>query len=190
MTRKRGTAIEGGAHRFARRRLWRRQQRAGNDATERAIRWLEANVHVTSPRPRPPRRRHRATTAPALRRRRQQPLRRRPRQPPRRRPLRPAPTAPPPTLPENVTELDPETTSDINPQPRDSLQQGGTLRLYVASLAENWNPDHPDGNELDFREVRRPDGRTCRGCSDAEGNADAQPRLRARTSQTPTIRSR
>jgi peptide/nickel transport system substrate-binding protein len=27
------------------------------------------------------------------------------------------------------------------------------VRLAVASLAENWNPAHPDGNELDFREV-------------------------------------
>ena len=38
-------------------------------------------------------------------------------------------TAPPPTLPANVCELDAEATSSINPQPRDSLQQGGTLRL-------------------------------------------------------------
>jgi peptide/nickel transport system substrate-binding protein len=62
----------------------------------------------------------------------------------------PVETAPPATLPENVTELDPEATSNINAQPRDSLQQGGTLRLAVSSLAENWNPNHPDGNELDF----------------------------------------
>jgi peptide/nickel transport system substrate-binding protein len=65
----------------------------------------------------------------------------------------PGTTAPPATLPENVTQLDPEATSSINPQPRDALQQGGTVRLVVNSLAENWNPFHPDGNELDFREV-------------------------------------
>ena len=65
----------------------------------------------------------------------------------------PVETAPPATLPENVTELDAEATSNINAQPRDSLQQGGTLRLPVGSLAENWNPNHPDGNELDFASV-------------------------------------
>ena len=68
----------------------------------------------------------------------------------------PGTTAPPATLPENVTELDAEATSNINPQPRDSLQQGGTVRLAVGSLAENWNPVHPDGNELDFREMLEP----------------------------------
>jgi peptide/nickel transport system substrate-binding protein len=70
----------------------------------------------------------------------------------------PGTTAPPPTLPENVSELDPEKSSDINPQPRDSLQQGGTLRQYVSSLAENWNPNHVDGNQLDFTQVRQPMG--------------------------------
>jgi peptide/nickel transport system substrate-binding protein len=70
----------------------------------------------------------------------------------------PGTTAPPPTLPENVSQLDPEATSNINAQPRDSLQQGGTLRLDIGSLAENWNPNHPDGNELDFSDVRQPMG--------------------------------
>ena len=56
----------------------------------------------------------------------------------------------------NVSELDADATIDINPQPRDSLQQGGTLRLQVASLAENWNPNHPDGNERDFSYVLQP----------------------------------
>ena len=59
-------------------------------------------------------------------------------------------------MPANVSELDAEATIDINPQPRDSLQQGGTLRLQVASLAENWNPNHPDGNESDFSNVLQP----------------------------------
>ena len=68
----------------------------------------------------------------------------------------PTETAPPPTLPENVSELDPNVTSAINPQPRDALQQGGTLRLAVGSLAENWNRNHVDGNELDFRQVVEP----------------------------------
>ena len=68
----------------------------------------------------------------------------------------PRSTAPPPTLPENVTELDAEATSNINPQPRDALQQGGTLRLAVGSLAENWNRNHPDGNELDFARCVEP----------------------------------
>jgi peptide/nickel transport system substrate-binding protein len=65
-------------------------------------------------------------------------------------------TAPPATLPANVSELDADATFDINPQPRDSLQQGGQLRLQVASLAENWNPNHPDGNENDFTNVLQP----------------------------------
>ena len=50
----------------------------------------------------------------------------------------------------------PEATSNINPQPRDSLQQGGTLRRAVGSLAENWNRNHLDGNELDFADVVEP----------------------------------
>jgi peptide/nickel transport system substrate-binding protein len=68
----------------------------------------------------------------------------------------PVETAPPATLPENATELDANATISINPQPRDSLQQGGTLRLQVASLAENWNPGHPDGNENDFANMLQP----------------------------------
>jgi peptide/nickel transport system substrate-binding protein len=68
----------------------------------------------------------------------------------------PVETAPPATLPENVTELDADATISINPQPRDRLQQGGQLRLQVASLAENWNPGHPDGNESDFAYVLQP----------------------------------
>jgi peptide/nickel transport system substrate-binding protein len=68
----------------------------------------------------------------------------------------PVETAPPATLPPNVSELDSGATISINPQPRDGLQQGGTLRLQVASLAENWNPGHPDGNESDFAFVLQP----------------------------------
>jgi peptide/nickel transport system substrate-binding protein len=86
----------------------------------------------------------------------------------------PASTAPPPTLPANVTQLDAEATSSINPQPRDALQQGGTVRLAVGSLAENWNPAHPDGNELDFREVL--DAMNYWPfLTDAEGNATPNP---------------
>ena len=144
MTRKRGTA----SGRRSSLRLpsplasaaarWQRRRRA-------SLPVVEANAHATSP-PRLLRRR------PSGRRRRR-PRRHRRRRPGDHRGCRPettaAPveTAPPPTLPENVTELDPEATSNINPQPRDSLQQGGTLRLAVGSLAENWNPAHPDGNE-------------------------------------------
>jgi peptide/nickel transport system substrate-binding protein len=68
----------------------------------------------------------------------------------------PAETAPPATLPENVTELDADATISINPQSRDTLQQGGQLRLQVASLAENWNPGHPDGSESDFAYILQP----------------------------------
>jgi hypothetical protein len=55
----------------------------------------------------------------------------------------PVDAAPPRPLQENVTELDADATIDINSQPRDSLRQGGQLRLPVASLADNWNPNHP-----------------------------------------------
>ena len=68
----------------------------------------------------------------------------------------PAATEPPPTLPAGVSELDADAAVDINQQPRDSLQQGGQLRLQVASLAENWNGFHPDGNESDFASVLQP----------------------------------
>ena len=30
------------------------------------------------------------------------------------------------------------------------------MRQYVSSLADNWNPNHPDGNQLDFTQVRQP----------------------------------
>ena len=68
----------------------------------------------------------------------------------------PVETAPPPTLPADVSQLDAEATININAQPRDALQEGGQLRLQVGSLAENWNPGHPDGNELDFDEILEP----------------------------------
>jgi peptide/nickel transport system substrate-binding protein len=68
----------------------------------------------------------------------------------------PGTTAPPATLPENVTQLDANATISINEQPRDSLQQGGTLRQPVGSLAENWNRNHVDGNEDDFAHVVQP----------------------------------
>lgn len=54
------------------------------------------------------------------------------------------------------TMLDPTTAVDINEQPRDALQQGGTLRRAIASLADNWNPNHPDGNQLDYADVLSP----------------------------------
>jgi len=65
-------------------------------------------------------------------------------------------TAAPATLPENVTELDANATLNINEQPRESLQQGGEIRLAVSSLAENWNGAHPDGNEGDFSDMLEP----------------------------------
>ncbi len=36
------------------------------------------------------------------------------------------------------------------------MQQGGQLRLQVASLAENWNQATPDGNEGDFNDMLEP----------------------------------
>ena len=45
------------------------------------------------------------------------------------------------------------TSVDINAQDRGTLAQGGELRLAVASLAENWNPMHVDGNEADFSDI-------------------------------------
>ena len=98
----------------------------------------------------------------------------------------PETTAPPPTLPENVSELDAEATSNINPQPRDSLQQGGTLRLDVSSLAENWNPQSSrrqrarlhagaPADELlpvDLRRRRRPRRSTLTSCTEFEASED------------------
>ena len=65
-------------------------------------------------------------------------------------------TAAPATLPENVTELDASSTININEQPRENLQQGGEFRWSVSSLAENWNPNTPDGNERAFSNIREP----------------------------------
>jgi len=45
------------------------------------------------------------------------------------------------------------TAFDTNPQDRGSLAPGGEVRLAVASLAENWNPMHVDGNEADFSDI-------------------------------------
>ncbi len=91
----------------------------------------------------------------------------------------PVETAPPPTLPANVSELDAESTISINPQPRDSLQQGGTLRLSVGSLAENWNPSHPGGQRARLRRGPRADG-VLRMARRQRGRSHAQSRLRAR----------
>ena len=118
-----------------------------------------ANAHATSPLPR---QRRRLSRRPRLRRRRL--LRPPPRRPPPRPPRRPPPRhrrrqLRRPRLPANVSELDAESTSSsINPQPRDSLQQGGTLRLSVGRSPRTGTPTIPDGNELDFYEVRRADG--------------------------------
>lgn len=55
-----------------------------------------------------------------------------------------------------TTELDPNTTININPQPRENLQQGGELRWPVASLADNWNINHPDGGQIDYNDIIEP----------------------------------
>lgn len=55
-----------------------------------------------------------------------------------------------------TTELDPNTTININPQPRENLQQGGELRWPVASLADNWNINHPDGGQIDYADIIEP----------------------------------
>ena len=65
-------------------------------------------------------------------------------------------TEPAATLPENVSELDPGSRSTSTSSPRESLQQGGSIRLAVSSLAENWNPFTPDGNERDFADLTEP----------------------------------
>ena len=88
---------------------------------------------------------------------------------------RAAETAPPPTLPENVTELDPSATININPQPRDALQQGGTLRLAVGSLAENWNPQPSGRQRASTSTTSSSRCRTSRGSIDAEGIATLNP---------------
>ena len=66
----------------------------------------------------------------------------------------PATEAPRDTVAPIVTQLDATTAIDINEQPRDALQQGGELRQAVSSLADNWNPNHPLGNERDYSDIR------------------------------------
>ena len=69
----------------------------------------------------------------------------------------PVETAPPPTLPANVSELDAESTSATSTRSRATpCSRAARSGLAVGSLAENWNPGHPDGNELDFDEVLEP----------------------------------
>ncbi|MFC7580982.1 ABC transporter family substrate-binding protein [Schaalia naturae] len=43
--------------------------------------------------------------------------------------------------------------SDVNEQPRDALQQGGTLRMTIASMPTNWNMMETDGNTVDNRDI-------------------------------------
>ena len=150
-----------------------------------------ANARVTSPRPRP-------------RPRRRQPRRRRaaPGDDGRSgagddRGGAPATTAAPGRRPHrrrrcpaNVTELDAETTSQH--QPAAARQPAAGRRRCassVGSLAENWNPNHPDGNELDFSQTSVSRWATSRGYR-RRGRPHAQPRLRARRPGRPRIRSR
>ncbi|WP_162941522.1 ABC transporter family substrate-binding protein [Desertimonas flava] len=65
-------------------------------------------------------------------------------------------SAPPDDAAGPTTELDPNTTININPQPRENLQQGGELRWPVASLADNWNINHPDGGQIDYSDIIEP----------------------------------
>lgn len=39
---------------------------------------------------------------------------------------------------------------DLNLQPRDALQQGGTLRMSITSMPDNYNQFHVNGNNADF----------------------------------------
>src|SRR6478735_2416582 len=68
----------------------------------------------------------------------------------------PAPTEARETVPPVVTQLDSTSAIDINPQPRDALQQGGEFRLAVSSFADNWNPQNPLGNDLDYATILQP----------------------------------
>ena len=48
------------------------------------------------------------------------------------------------------------TAQSINPQPRESLQEGGELRLRLSSFADNWNPLNVNGNNYDYTLIRQP----------------------------------
>ena len=50
----------------------------------------------------------------------------------------------------------PISSQDINPQDRNSLQQGGEMRLDVSDFGNNWNPLHVDGNNADLTKARNP----------------------------------
>ena len=57
---------------------------------------------------------------------------------------------------EEEPEVAPISSQDINVQDRESLQQGGTVRLDVADFGANWNPLHVDGNNDDLSTARYP----------------------------------
>ena len=60
-------------------------------------------------------------------------------------------------VPPIVTELDPTTAIDINPQPSATpSSRAAEFRYPVASLADNWNPFNPLGNDFDFTNIREP----------------------------------
>ena len=42
---------------------------------------------------------------------------------------------------------------DINPQPRGTLRNGGTLRLAMADMPNNFNPDEVDGTTVDVENI-------------------------------------
>ncbi|WP_036497006.1 ABC transporter family substrate-binding protein [Nocardia aobensis] len=45
------------------------------------------------------------------------------------------------------------TSNDINPQARESVREGGNLRLAISAFPANWNTLSTDGNELEIGEV-------------------------------------
>src|SRR3954451_22950205 len=87
----------------------------------------------------------------------------------------PAPTEARETVPPVVTQLDPTTAIDINSQPRDALQQGGEFRLAVSSFADNWNPNNPLGNDLDYTTIMQPMWNSGPWVFAADGTASLDP---------------
>lgn len=61
----------------------------------------------------------------------------------------PAPTSTEPTIPATAT-------SDVGAQDRSLLRTGGSVRLRMSAIPDQWNPLHPDGASPDVRTLTDP----------------------------------
>lgn len=65
-------------------------------------------------------------------------------------------TAEPDAPPSPEPTVTADAPADVNASARETLADGGTLRLRLRDIPAQWNPDHPDGATADLRALTEP----------------------------------